>query len=43
MLVGEQVVVTKQKVTIWARLLGNAGFPDEDVAVAAVRARLADA
>ena len=41
--VGDQVVVTKQKVSLWARLLGNPGFPDEDAAIAAVRARLADA
>jgi hypothetical protein len=41
--VGEQVVATKQKVSLWARLLGNPGFPDEESAVAAVRAQLADA
>ena len=41
--VGERVVASKQKVSLWARLLGNPGFPDEDSAIAAVRARLADA
>ena len=43
MFVGQRVVATKQKVSLWARLLGNPGFPDEETAVAAVRAHLADA
>ena len=39
-LVGDQVVATKQKVSLWSRLMGDPGFPDEDSTVAAVRARL---
>ena len=40
-LVGDQLVATKHKVSLWSKLMGNPGFPDEDSAVAAVRARLA--
>ena len=39
-LVGDQVVATKQKVSLWSKLLGEPGFPDEESAVAAVRSAM---
>ena len=39
-LVDGDVVVTKDKVGFFARIRGDKGFPDEDRAVAAVKARV---
>jgi len=41
--VGGDVVAKKSSVGLLARLLGQKGFPDEEQAVAAVRARLSRA
>jgi hypothetical protein len=42
-LVGDAVVVSKTGAGLLSRLLGRGEFPDEDEAVAAVKARLATA
>jgi hypothetical protein len=42
-LVGDSVAVSKTGGGLLSRLLGRGDFPDEDEAVAAVKARLADA
>ena len=40
-MVGDEIVASKEKVGILTKIFGDGGFPDDAEAVAAVRAKLA--